>query len=536
VGQAREEASFTALLAKLGRACPLASDDDEEEEGSGTARRLLPRCLHAVMDAASESPDDLLTLLAVLKEALAPPPMPSVDGTLVRPTYVEGDSVFGVFLRQLLLECNSMAFETLASYQEEVAAYVRGPRTRPLRAAAVGVAAAHPLPTAAAGAVSTQEEEEEEDEKEEEGREAPHPFWGFASSTDPHGSSDPAAGPSAPTAVVAAASGASPPPPHTASARQAQQYLQRRAVDLEGELGTQTFGEVEEEVERLLALHPELPRGQFLRFLNSSSHREFAGALDAAHRYFDYALRWYVCNGVRCARGWYIICIVRPFLVALPSSDSHLTPARTPTPTHPSTHIHNQCSGGPNATGKTSTSRNIVQYAALNLAALHHRFGHTALALATAQEAVRVAQQNADHVCVALALAWLYQLLARRGDAQVEGVLRRCVGRAADLKLRHVEGTAALALAAFQAAGGSGFHAGALSLPRHLGLLGADGSGGSSRPRAIWESLRMSVAAETAGLAPPPPPAAVPAAGGPPQPANLGCVCDGGLPTPLRHG
>lgn len=115
-----------------------------------------------------------------------------------------------------------------------------------------------------------------------------------------------------------------------------------------------------------------------------------------------------------------------------------------------------------------------MQYAALNLAALHHRFGHTALALAAAQEAVRVAQQNADHLCVALALAWLYQLLARRGDPQVEGVLRRCVGRAADLKLRHVEGTAALALAAFQAAGGSGFHAGSLTLPRHLGALVAE--------------------------------------------------------------
>ena len=42
---------------------------------------------------------------------------------------------------------------------------------------------------------------------------------------------------------------------------------------------------------RLLGIHPELPRGQFLRYLNSTHHREFAGALDAVHRYFDYAIR-----------------------------------------------------------------------------------------------------------------------------------------------------------------------------------------------------------------------------------------------------
>lgn len=190
--------------------------------------------------------------------------------------------------------------------------------------------------------------------------------------------------------------------------------------------------------------------------------------------------------------------------------------------THPPLSIPH--SGGPNATGKTSTSRNIVQYAALNLAALHHRFGHTALALAAAQEAVRVAQQNADHLCVALALAWLYQLLARRGDPQVEGVLRRCIGRAADLKLRHVEGTAALALAAFQAAGAGGFHAGALPLPRHMLGDVLAGAGGRGRPRAIWEALRLSVAAETAGLTPPPPAPVLPT-GGAPQPANVGCVC-----------
>jgi hypothetical protein len=71
--------------------------------------------------------------------------------------------------------------------------------------------------------------------------------------------------------------------------------------------------------------------------------------------------------------------------------------------------------GGPNLSGKPSSSRNIVQYAVLNLAALHFRFGHTEMALTALHETIRSAQQNGDHVCVAYALAWLHQLLAKNG-------------------------------------------------------------------------------------------------------------------------
>lgn len=281
-GYAREEVSFDELLVRLGRACPMSSppaeEDREGETGKppdpDTAQRLLPRCLRGIMRAASESPDDLLTLLALLREALARPRSPSVDGTLVRPTHVEADSVFGVFLRQLLLECDGMGFETLASFLEAVRAYVRGAPSASLQRPAVAA-----ITAAAAEGGHWHKQHEYEDE-------TPHPFWGFVSSTD--------VPPSAAAGIAASAPAALPP--HAASARQAQQYLQRRALDLEGELGTRAFGEAEGEVDRLLAVHPELPRGQFLRFLNSSSHREFAGALDAAHRYFDYALRRYVAG------------------------------------------------------------------------------------------------------------------------------------------------------------------------------------------------------------------------------------------------
>ena len=133
--------------------------------------------------------------------------------------------------------------------------------------------------------------------------------------------------------------------------------------------------------------------------------------------------------------------------------------------------------GGPNATGKTSSSRNIVQYAVLNLASLHFRFGHMEMALAAINETVRIAQQNGDHVCVAFSLAWLHQLLARTGvggrtlillvsrlwsdsrssvsplsqDLQAEEVLLRCIGRASEQSLRHLESIATLSLASYEA-------------------------------------------------------------------------------------
>ena len=47
-----------------------------------------------------------------------------------------------------------------------------------------------------------------------------------------------------------------------------------------------------------------------------------------------------------------------------------------------------------------------VRYAALNLASLHFCFGHTALAKTALNEAITLAQETADHVCLQHALAW----------------------------------------------------------------------------------------------------------------------------------
>ncbi|XP_069611519.1 anaphase-promoting complex subunit 5 [Ranitomeya imitator] len=57
-----------------------------------------------------------------------------------------------------------------------------------------------------------------------------------------------------------------------------------------------------------------------------------------------------------------------------------------------------------------------LRYAALNLAALHCRFGHYHQAELALQEAIRIAQESSDHVCLQHCLSWLYILKSRKGE------------------------------------------------------------------------------------------------------------------------
>ncbi|XP_073169408.1 anaphase-promoting complex subunit 5 isoform X3 [Lepidochelys kempii] len=60
-----------------------------------------------------------------------------------------------------------------------------------------------------------------------------------------------------------------------------------------------------------------------------------------------------------------------------------------------------------------------LRYAALNLAALHCRFGHYRQAELALQEAIRIAQESNDHVCLQHCLSWLYILEQKRSDSCV---------------------------------------------------------------------------------------------------------------------
>ncbi|XP_077418720.1 anaphase-promoting complex subunit 5 isoform X2 [Vanacampus margaritifer] len=64
--------------------------------------------------------------------------------------------------------------------------------------------------------------------------------------------------------------------------------------------------------------------------------------------------------------------------------------------------------------GEEGYGRNL-RYATLNLASLHCRFGHYQQAGLVLQEAIRIAQESNDHVCLQHCLSWLYTLEQMKG-------------------------------------------------------------------------------------------------------------------------
>ena len=136
---------------------------------------------------------------------------------------------------------------------------------------------------------------------------------------------------------------------------------------------------------KILEHNPELPSAHFLRFLNCLQSGERVGAVEALHQYMDYAL-------------------IR------------------------------------------ETDRDeILQFAAILKAALHHTSGDKRLSKAATEEAVRVAQQSQDTACVAFALGWL-SVHATDSEQACE-LMGRCVQRAGEGNLRTLVAGANLSLA-----------------------------------------------------------------------------------------
>ncbi|XP_071514298.1 anaphase-promoting complex subunit 5 [Panulirus ornatus] len=74
------------------------------------------------------------------------------------------------------------------------------------------------------------------------------------------------------------------------------------------------------------------------------------------------------------------------------------------------------------------------RYAALNLAALHAQFGHRKAGLAVLKEAIRLAQESSDHVCLQHALAWLYTL----SPTHKAQLMRRSMVKSCELSLSYL--------------------------------------------------------------------------------------------------
>jgi hypothetical protein len=175
------------------------------------------------------------------------------------------------------------------------------------------------------------------------------------------------------------------------SSRQLQLYLEQKASEIEKGLSIRPFAEMEAEIDAMLEVAPDLPRAYFLRYLVCLHHREFQGALEALHRYFDFCLR----------------------------------------------------RGGPSSAG---VQHGTIQYASLSLAALYLSFGFPEESLIALQETVRVAQQQNDHVCVAYSLSWLHQAMSAVNHPLAYQHLTRCLARARELNLPYLHTLTSLAV------------------------------------------------------------------------------------------
>ena len=146
-----------------------------------------------------------------------------------------------------------------------------------------------------------------------------------------------------------------------------------------------SFEQVELQVRALLDEAPETAAAYFLRFLNCLHHKD-RSAFDALHQYFD--------------------------------------------------HVMIQ---------KQKPTKEVLQFSAILLALVYDSFGNKSLARMATQEAVRVAQQSKDPICVAFALGKLFQF-EENGNCGRRELLKRCAVRATQGQIRQLVVGASLCL------------------------------------------------------------------------------------------
>ena len=289
-----------------------------------------------------ESPDDLLDLLSSFSRLLHKDDDEDDDMKDLspnRPPYIAPQSVFGIFLRRIVLASNAMLFDHVAKLYGEVRKFIED-----------------------------------------------------STNTIVSGAQD----------LSQAANARGFLPKHTAhfSPREMQEALYSKAKEVERGIGIKSFNEIEDEVQAILSVAPNLPQAFFLRYLNCLSHQEYQGAIESLHQYFDYALHQHDIKANNIKQG-----------------------------------IDGEYVNAPRA-GKRH--KIVVQYAVLNLGALQFHFGRLDEALLAINETIRVAQQNGDHRCVTLALSWLYRIKAAQRDVQAPRLLKRCIERSSDLQLNEL--------------------------------------------------------------------------------------------------
>jgi len=172
------------------------------------------------------------------------------------------------------------------------------------------------------------------------------------------------------------------------------------------------------------------PGGSYLRYLYAMQHKDYPSAVSHLHRYFDYGMFGRALRNDRDIK-----------------------------------------------------DRPVFQWALLNLAGLHFRFGHMALALQALEETVRLAQHASDHKCLANALYWLVRLVSVAGERQLEGQLvRRCLQRACQLRLPKLQGLAVMRLVRHR------LHS-TQRKDNALGTPSSDAGAVGTDPTLVWDAL-----------------------------------------------
>ena len=176
------------------------------------------------------------------------------------------------------------------------------------------------------------------------------------------------------------------------SQRQAEFFIAKQASLLQhNQLEALSPKELQQRISDLLRSNPDLAEAHYLSYMNCLRINEYCAAMDSLYHYYD--RHQSVGSNGRCFSS-----ITKPKLE------------------------------------ETMQSKNL-HYAALNLASLHYRFGHHLEALAAVQEAITIAQESNDHVCLQHALSWL-QRLGVRGTDNV--VLERLITKATEINLPYL--------------------------------------------------------------------------------------------------
>ncbi|GLE02909.1 hypothetical protein PINS_up011773 [Pythium insidiosum] len=391
------------------------------------SRHQDPTSLHAVfqrLDAAIAVKDDAATLMEELLAVLQRVDSPDAVSDIVDAIH----DLLGVFVRRFVLSVHRLLFDGLSRLYDQVVVYrelyTRDPHPQRGRAQRPRQPSAHDRSdlsiciTASPASGFLWKDSGDMDEL---------PLSPIASASTATAAEAPTLQLSSSALDASSSSSLLSPPqrprphaPASLSHDQLQFMLHDHVVDVERGRTFDTTSRRRPSLDRSASS----PDALFATYLDAVARREFDTALDALHQYHDVAL----ASTMRLRR-------------ALRAAAASAAAAAASTTTN----------GAPTAASASATRLHFlgsgVQYAALNLAGLNLAFDRLSAASDSLQEAIRVAQHHGDHICVAIALAWLIRVHQAQGHSQpqVAALLTSALERAEQLGLPSLQALAVFA-------------------------------------------------------------------------------------------